>query len=89
MIMSKPEISSKFDVDDIRKIHEYNSLRHIHMTQEEIVADTKAGAADLLELWNREPIRHLGIHTGRVKRYILSSCDPWAVPRHACCCFRV
>ncbi len=41
--MSKPEISSRFDVNDIRKIREYNSLRHIHMTPEEIIAETQAG----------------------------------------------
>ena len=28
-------MSSRFDVDDIRKIREYNSLRHIHMTPED------------------------------------------------------
>lgn len=54
--MSKPEISSRFDVDDIRKIREYNSLRHIHMTPEEIVAETKAGAADLLEIMKKRKL---------------------------------
>lgn len=42
--MSEPIISERFDVDDIRKIREYNSLRHIQMTPEEIIADTKKGA---------------------------------------------
>ncbi len=32
----------------IRKIREYNSLRHIKMTPAEIVEDTKKGAAELL-----------------------------------------
>ena len=45
-----PAISSKFDVDDIRKIREYNSIRHLGMTRAEIVEDTKAGAADLMQL---------------------------------------
>ncbi len=40
-MMSEPEVSERFDVDDIRKIREYNSLRHIQMTPEEIIADTK------------------------------------------------
>ncbi len=39
--MSEPIISERFDVDDIRKLREYNSLRHIQMTPEEIIADTK------------------------------------------------
>ncbi|MCM1188152.1 MAG: hypothetical protein NC541_02520 [bacterium] len=42
--MSEPIISERFDVDDIRKIREYNSLRHIQMTPDEIIADTKKGA---------------------------------------------
>ena len=50
MIMSKPEVSSKFDVDDIRKIREYNSLRHIHMTPEETIAETQAGAEKLMQM---------------------------------------
>lgn len=47
--MNKPIVSERFDVDDIRKIREYNSLRHINMTPAEIVEDTKKGAAVLLE----------------------------------------
>ena len=43
-MMSEPVVSERFDVDDIRKIREYNSLRHIQMTPEEIIADTKKGA---------------------------------------------
>ena len=30
--MNKLIVSERFDVDDIRKIREYNSLRHINMT---------------------------------------------------------
>lgn len=44
MMMNEPVISERFDVDDIRKIREYNSLRHIQMTPNEIIADTKKGA---------------------------------------------
>lgn len=47
--MDKPIVSERFDVDDIRKIREYNSLRHINMTPAEIVEDTKKGAAVILE----------------------------------------
>ncbi len=47
--MNRPTVSKKFDVEDIRKIREYNSLRHIKMTPAEIVEDTKKGAAKLLE----------------------------------------
>jgi hypothetical protein len=48
--MNKPEISERFDVDDIRKIREYNSMRHINMTPEEIVADTKKGSERVLKM---------------------------------------
>ena len=58
MIMNKPEISSRFDVDDIRKIREYNSLRHIHMTPEEIIAETQAGAEMVMRmLEQRKPVK--------------------------------
>ena len=58
MIMSKPEISNRFDVDDIRKIREYNSLRHIHMTPEEIIAETQAGAEKIMRmLEQRKPMK--------------------------------
>jgi hypothetical protein len=48
--MNKPEISERFDVDDIRKIREYNSMRHINMTPEEIVADTKKGSERVMKM---------------------------------------
>lgn len=46
--MNKLIVSERFDVDDIRKIREYNSLRHINMTPAEIVGDTKKGEAVIL-----------------------------------------
>lgn len=51
--MKEPEISERFDLNDIRKLREYNADRYEHMTPAEIVADTKAGAAELLEIMNR------------------------------------
>ena len=50
MMMNKPDISSRFDVDDIRKIREYNSLRHIHMTPEEIIEETQVGAEKVMRM---------------------------------------
>ena len=46
-------MSGRFDVDDIRKIREYNAVRYEGMTPAEIVADTKAGAAGLLEIMRK------------------------------------
>lgn len=56
MMMTEPIVSKRFDVEDIRKIREYNSLRHIKMTPEEIIADTKKGAERIMELLQKEYI---------------------------------
>lgn len=50
MIIEDFEISERFDLEDIRKIREYNAARYKNMTPAEIVADTKTGAAELLKL---------------------------------------
>lgn len=50
VMIKKPEISERFDLNDIRKIRKYNAARYEYMTPAEIVADTKIGAADLLEI---------------------------------------
>lgn len=47
--MNKLIVSEHFDVDVMRKIHEYNSLCHINMTPAEILEDTKKGAAVILK----------------------------------------
>ena len=40
----KPEISKRFDLDDIRAIRDYDAARFEDMSKEEIIADTKAAA---------------------------------------------
>lgn len=47
--MVKPVVSKNFNLEDIRKIREYNSLRHAQMTPEEIIEDICKGAAMVLE----------------------------------------
>lgn len=47
--MTKPILSKEFNLEDIRKIREYNSLRHVQMTPREIIEDTRKGAAVVLE----------------------------------------
>ena len=39
--MEKPELSPNFTIDDIRKLRDYNSLRHINMTADEINEDSR------------------------------------------------
>lgn len=48
MAMKEPIISERFDVDDIRKIREYNAERYKNMTTEEIINDTRKGAEVVL-----------------------------------------
>jgi hypothetical protein len=59
MKLDKPVISKKFDVDDIRKIREHNSLRHIQMTPEEIIADTRDGAKQVTEMLMERKEHHV------------------------------
>ena len=47
--VKKPEISTRFDVDDIRKIRDYNSQRHSRMTRSEIVEDIRKGAEEVIK----------------------------------------
>ena len=47
--MTKPTVSKDFNLEDIRKIREYNSLRHVQMTPKEIIEDTRKGAAVVLK----------------------------------------
>ena len=44
IMLEKPVISDRFDMDDIRKIRAYNSQRYLKMTKKEILADIHEGA---------------------------------------------
>ena len=44
----KPELSDRFDADDIRKLRDYNSERHSKMSRAEVIADIKKGANELI-----------------------------------------
>ena len=37
----EPKLSSKFTVEDIRALRDYNSQRHLKMSTEEIIAERK------------------------------------------------
>ncbi|PWJ62780.1 MULTISPECIES: hypothetical protein [unclassified Fibrobacter] len=47
-MMKEPILSSRFDVEDIRKLREYNSWRHSQMTTAEVLADIKEGSNEFL-----------------------------------------
>ena len=46
--MKFPNISNRFDAEDIRKLREYNSLRHSKMTHKEILEDIRQGAESFM-----------------------------------------
>ena len=47
--IKRPEISDRFDADDIRKIRDYNSQRHSRMSRAEVIADIKKGANEVIQ----------------------------------------
>ena len=56
--MTKPTVSKDFNLEDIRKIREYNLLRHIQVTPDEIIADTKRVLKEL-----KSCFRNVNVHT--------------------------
>lgn len=54
MMNNELEISERFDIDDIRKIRDYNAKRYAEMTPTEIVAATRAGAEKVLKYLERQ-----------------------------------
>ncbi len=50
--LKKTELSDNFNVDDIRKIRDYNSMRHSRMTRAEIVSDIRNGAEEIIKKYN-------------------------------------
>ena len=47
-MMEAPEISNRFDAEDIRKLREYNSLKHSKMSHKEILDDIRQGAESFM-----------------------------------------
>ena len=45
--MDKPILSPDFTMEDLHKLREYNSLRHIEMTTEELIANISKGANEM------------------------------------------
>ena len=43
-----PNLSNRFDAEDIRKLREYNSLKHSKMTHKEILEDIRQGAESFM-----------------------------------------
>ena len=58
-IHEAPVISDRFDLEDIRKIREYNSLRHANMRPEEIIEDIRNSGGEALQWAMEHAIRVL------------------------------
>ena len=48
MTIEFPNLSNRFDTEDIRKLREYNSLRHSKMSHKEILDDIRQGAESFM-----------------------------------------
>ena len=46
--MEKPEISKDFNMDDIRKLRDYNSDRHLTMDNEKIKEESRKAMEEFL-----------------------------------------
>ena len=55
MKFEKPVISDRFDVDDIRKIRDYNAERYSHMTTAEIIAEVNSNAEKIIKHYGLKP----------------------------------
>lgn len=47
--MNEPYISPAFNMEDIRRLRDYNSERHATMTHKEITEDIQKGANEMLK----------------------------------------
>ncbi|MDR2559929.1 MAG: hypothetical protein LBC86_10390 [Oscillospiraceae bacterium] len=47
--MNIPNISDNFTMDDIRKIRNYNSIRHNNMTKRQVIDDINNGAEEMIK----------------------------------------
>lgn len=45
------EISERFDVDDIRKIRDFNASRHVNMSATEIVDEIRNNTDEIISLY--------------------------------------
>jgi hypothetical protein len=52
MAIEFPNLSNRFDAEDIRKLREYNSLKHSKMTHKEILDDIRQGAEAFMSEYN-------------------------------------
>ena len=53
----EPKISERFDIDDIRKIRDYNAARHAEMSAKDIVDEIREHTKVIVEGLSVKPAR--------------------------------
>ena len=67
-MMEAPEISNRFDAEDIRKLREYNSLKHSKMTRKEILEDIRQGAESFMSEFSSYVAEKQAVYDARKKK---------------------
>lgn len=67
-MMEAPEISNRFDAEDIRKLREYNSLKHSKMTHKEILEDIRQGAESFMSEFSSYVAEKQAVYDARKKK---------------------
>ena len=66
--MVTPEMSNRFDAEDIRKLREFNSLKHSKMSHKEILDDIQQGAESFLSEFSRCVAEKQAVYDARKKK---------------------
>ena len=66
--MDTPEMSSSFDAEDIRKLREYNSLKHSKMSHKEILDDIRQGAESFMSEFTSSVADKQTVYDARKKK---------------------
>lgn len=59
MTPKEPVISDNFNIDDIRKIRDYNAERYLNMTVAEIISEVNGKAGEMVKLFGLKPIANV------------------------------
>ena len=66
--MDTPEMSNRFDAEDIRKLREYNSLKHSKMSHKEILEDIRKGAESFMSEFSSYVAEKQAVYDARKKK---------------------
>ena len=66
--MDTPEMSYRFDAEDICKLREYNSLKHSKISHKEILDDIRQGAESFMSEFSRCVADKQAVYDARKKK---------------------